>query len=111
MTSSARCSNECGTVRPSVFAVFKLITNSKFGRLLDRQIRGLGTLQDLTSRWHFAQDLGDMLRRLGLSYGIGMVSCSVLVENRRCAAVSERMPALNSEQRSDSSAAKDCLRR
>src|SRR5205823_3096179 len=28
MTSSARCSSDCGTVRPSALAVFRLITSS-----------------------------------------------------------------------------------
>src|SRR5205085_2046592 len=29
MTSSARCSSDCGTARPSAFAVFRLMTSSK----------------------------------------------------------------------------------
>src|SRR5205085_53138 len=30
ITSSARCSSDCGTVRPSALAVFKLMTSSNF---------------------------------------------------------------------------------
>jgi hypothetical protein len=47
ITSSARASNDGGTVRPSALAVFMLITNSNFGRLLYWQIGRLGAFEDL----------------------------------------------------------------
>lgn len=43
ITSSARCSSDCGTVSPSALAVFRLMGSSN---LLGRQIAGLCTLQD-----------------------------------------------------------------
>jgi len=47
ITSSARTSNEGGTVRPSAWTVFTLITSSNLGRLLYRQIGRLGAFEDL----------------------------------------------------------------
>ena len=45
MTASARCSNVCGIVRPSAFAVFKLTTNSNlFGCSTGRSL-GLAPLR------------------------------------------------------------------
>src|SRR5438132_793099 len=46
ITSSARSSSDCGTARPSAFAVLRLIT-SELGRLLDRQVGGVRALEDL----------------------------------------------------------------
>ena len=46
ITSSARMSSIAGTSRPSAFAVFRLMTNSKFRRLLDRQIGWLLALEN-----------------------------------------------------------------
>ena len=48
ITSSARARSDCGTVRPSALAVFRLIDQLEFGRLLDRQIGRLGALEDLS---------------------------------------------------------------
>ena len=48
ITSSARAISDCGTVRPSALAVFRLMTSSNLGRLLDWQIGGLGALEDLS---------------------------------------------------------------
>jgi hypothetical protein len=45
ITSSASVSRLSEILRPSVFAVFKLITSS-IGRLIDRQLRGLGALEN-----------------------------------------------------------------
>src|SRR2546429_4694182 len=52
ITSSARTSNEGGTMRPSALAVFILITSYidhqfEFGRLLYREIGRLGAFEDL----------------------------------------------------------------
>src|SRR5271166_6310246 len=46
MTSSARPRINGGIVRPSPSAVLRLTTKSNFNRLLNRQIGGLGPLQD-----------------------------------------------------------------
>ena len=48
ITSSARTSNEGGTVRPRALA-FKLITSSYLGRLLYRQVDRLSTLRVLST--------------------------------------------------------------
>ena len=48
ITSSARASSVGGTVRPSILAVSALMTSSNFDRLHDRQVRGLGALEDAT---------------------------------------------------------------
>jgi hypothetical protein len=45
ITSSASVSRLLEILRPSVFAVLKLITSS-IGRLIDRQLRGLGALEN-----------------------------------------------------------------
>jgi hypothetical protein len=42
ITSVARISIDCGTVRPSASAVLRLMTQLEGRRLLDRQIGGLG---------------------------------------------------------------------
>jgi len=47
ITSSAITSNDCGIVSPSTFAVFRLMTSSKFPWLLERKIAGFGALEDL----------------------------------------------------------------
>ena len=47
ITSSARASSVGGTSRPSAFAVLRLMTSSKLGGLLDRQIGRLLALEDL----------------------------------------------------------------
>ena len=47
MTSSARASSDAGTVRPRAFAALRLTNKRELGRLLDRQIAGLGALEDL----------------------------------------------------------------
>ena len=46
MTSSAVASSVGGISMPSAFAVLRLIDQFELGRLLDRQIRRLGALQD-----------------------------------------------------------------
>ena len=46
ITSSARASSVGGTVRPSAFAVLRLMTSSILGRRLHRQIGGLLALED-----------------------------------------------------------------
>ena len=45
ITSSARASSIGGTVRPSILAVWALMTSSNFDRLHDRQICRLGALE------------------------------------------------------------------
>src|SRR5262249_54987905 len=50
ITSSARASSDCGTVRPSAFAVFRLITSSKLvGRSTGRSA-GLAPLRILSTK-------------------------------------------------------------
>ena len=46
ITSSARASSGSGNVRPSALAVLRLMTNSTFGRLHDRQVGGLFALEN-----------------------------------------------------------------
>ena len=46
ITSSARASSDGGTARPSILAVWALMTSSNLRRLHDRQVRGLGALED-----------------------------------------------------------------
>jgi hypothetical protein len=48
ITSSARCSNVCGIVSPSAFAVLRLITN-ELGGLLDQEVGWLGAFEDLVN--------------------------------------------------------------
>ena len=48
ITSSARARIDGGTVRPSAFAVLRLIDQLECRRLLNRQIGGLGALEDLS---------------------------------------------------------------
>ena len=52
ITSSARASTAGGIVRPSAFAVLRLMTRSNLRRLLDGQVGGFGPLEDLVhDRW------------------------------------------------------------
>ena len=46
ITSSARASSDGGTIRPSILAVLRLITNSNLVGLYDRQVGGLRALED-----------------------------------------------------------------
>ena len=46
ITSSARARSEGGTSRPSALAVFRLMTELKFGLRLHRQIGGFLALED-----------------------------------------------------------------
>jgi hypothetical protein len=46
MTSSALTSSVFGTVRPSALAVCRLMDQLELGRLHDRQVGGLGPLED-----------------------------------------------------------------
>ncbi len=46
ITSSARASSVGGTARPSILAVWALMTSSNLRRLHDRQVRRLGALED-----------------------------------------------------------------
>ena len=46
ITSSAMASSVGGTVRPSIRAVWWLMTSSNFDRLHHRQVRGLRALED-----------------------------------------------------------------
>ena len=48
MTSSARARIDYGTVRPNALAVLRLITRSNVVGCCDRQIGGLGALEDLS---------------------------------------------------------------
>ena len=65
MNSSARASTDCGIVRPSAFAVLRLITKLKLGRLLDREVGGLGAFEDLIDvRGCAAKEIG-IVRPIG----------------------------------------------
>src|SRR6516165_6727862 len=47
ITSSADTSSSCGTVRPSAFAVLRLMASSKFGRLEDGNVPWFRAFQNL----------------------------------------------------------------
>jgi hypothetical protein len=46
ITSSARCSTDCGTANAKRLGGLQIDDQFEFGRLLDWQIAGLGALQD-----------------------------------------------------------------
>src|SRR5262249_44617225 len=62
ITSSARASSCAGTVRPSIVAVWALMISSNLVDCTNRQVRGLGTLEDATD---IGADLAPRIRNVG----------------------------------------------
>ena len=65
ITSSARASRAAGILRPSAFAVLRLITSSYFVGRLHRQVGGLFAPQDAIDITRRAANLVDAVRDIG----------------------------------------------